>query len=359
MDESDDSDDEDINVRLIGRREYKLKPRINLDCWDDVDFVQRFRLKKETVLIVLELIKPALEFDEVRSRYIAPITQLLIALRFYALGSMQITVADFGGVCRASVCRILVRVSEAIARLRPQYVKMPETEEERKAASDAFFQIAAFPRVIGAIDCTHVKIQSPGGDQAESYRNRKGWFSFNVQTVADAKLKIINIVARWPGSTHDQHIFNNSRLQMRLERGDFGNFFIIGDSGYRNTRYLPTPFLTVDSAAKNLYNESQIRTRNVVERSYGVLKRRFPVLSLGMRLKLETVQTIIVACAILHNIAIDNKDEILLEDVPEEENDDEEDAGDDDDNHGMNAREYLVANYFSSLAAEHAIEAIR
>ena len=32
-----------------------------------------------------------------------------------------------------------------------------------------------------------------------------------------------------------------------------------------------------------LFNESQIRTRNVVERSYGVWKRRFPVLANGLR----------------------------------------------------------------------------
>lgn len=139
-----------------------------------------------------------LEFGEKRSRYIRPIVQLLIALRFYALGSMQITVADFAGVCRAraSVCCILVRVSDAIARERPNYVKMPQpqTEEEMKAASHAFADIASFPRVIGTIDCTHIKIQSPGGDQAEQYRNRKGVFSFNVQTVAAANLKVINIV---------------------------------------------------------------------------------------------------------------------------------------------------------------------
>lgn len=137
-----------------------------------------------------------------------------------------------------------------------------------------------------------------------------GWFSINVQTVAAADLKIENIVARWPGSSHDQSIFNASFLLARLERGDFGRYIIVGDSGYKNTRYLATPYLHYDEndRAKNLYNESQIRTRNVVERSYGVWKRRFPVLSLGIRLALKRVQAVIVACGVLHNIAIDAKD---------------------------------------------------
>ncbi|XP_055634319.1 putative nuclease HARBI1 [Toxorhynchites rutilus septentrionalis] len=235
---------------------------------------------------------------------------LIIALRFYALGSVQIAVADFAGICISSVCRIIRRVSFALAQLRSRFIKMPKTQHELHAASREFYSIAKFPRTIASIDCTHVKIQSPGGDHAENYRNRKSWFSINVQTVSSANLKILNIVARWPGASHDQHIFNNSSLKMQLERGDYGHFIIVGDSGYRNTKYLATPFLRCETAAENLYNESQIRTRNVVERSYGVWKRRFPVLSLGMRVIISTVQLIIVACAVLHNIAIDAKEEV-------------------------------------------------
>lgn len=52
----------------------------------------------------------------------------------------------------------------------------------------------------------------------------------------------------------------------------------------------------------------------------GVLKRRFPVLAYGIRLKLETALTVIVAAGILHNIAKDmNEDE-----PPIEENIDEQ-----------------------------------
>ena len=221
---------------------------------------------------------------------------------------MKIAIADFAGVCVSSVCRIIRRVSLALAKQRKRFIRMPITESELHDASRDFYAVARFPRTIGAIDCTHIKIQSPGGNQAENYRNRKSWFSLNVQTVCSADLKILNVVARWPGASHDQHIFNNSTLKMQLERGDFGNFIIVGDSGYRNTKYLATPFLRCNTQIQALYNESQIRTRNVVERSYGVWKRRFPVLSMGLRVNISTVQLIIVACAVLHNIAIDAKE---------------------------------------------------
>jgi hypothetical protein len=31
------------------------------------------------------------------------------------------------------------------------------------------------PRVIGAIDCTHIRVESPGGPNAEIFRNRKSF----------------------------------------------------------------------------------------------------------------------------------------------------------------------------------------
>lgn len=145
---------------------------------------------------------------------------------------------------------------------------------------------------------------------AENFRNRKGYFSINVQTIAAADLKINNIVAHWPGATHDQRIFDNSFIKHQLESGHFGKFIIVGDSGYTDTMYMATPLPNPVTNIELLYNESQIRTRNVVERSYGVLKRRFPVLSLGMRLHMETIKNIIVACAVLHNLCIDQRDRL-------------------------------------------------
>jgi hypothetical protein len=118
-------------------------------------------------------------------------------------------------------------------------------------------------------------------------------------------MHIMDVVARWPGSSHDQTIFNNSAIQARLQRGEFGDSLILGDSGYTVQPYLVTPLRNPQLPEEHLYNEAQIRTRGTVERQYGLWKRRFPVLSLGMRLALDNVQNVIVACAVLHNLAID------------------------------------------------------
>lgn len=278
--------------------------------------------------------------------------QLLLTLRFYATGNILLSVGDFMGVSKSSASRIVQRVSQAIASLRPQYINMYGTNQEMEAACEDFYRIARFPKCIGAIDCTLIKIDSVGGDDAEIFRCRKGYFAVNVQTVSDADLRIRNIVCRWPGSTHDQTIFNNSNLKQQFENNMYGQYLLIGDSGYTLKPYLMTQLQTVETAAQNLYNESLIRTRNVVERQYGVWKRRFPILRLGMRLKLETIRNIIVATAVLHNLALAMGEEFPDDWLEQEEGDDIHENHvnfDNNNNNGRQVRDLLVHQHFGRL----------
>ncbi|XP_071042737.1 uncharacterized protein [Parasteatoda tepidariorum] len=55
---------------------------------------------------------------------------------------------------------------------------------------------------------------------------------------------------------------------------------------------------------KALYNSTHASARNVVERQYGIWKRRFACLDAPLRCKLQNVQKIIVATAVLHNLAL-------------------------------------------------------
>lgn len=84
-----------------------------------------------------------------------------------------------------------------------------------------------------------------------------------------------------------------------------------------------------------------------MERTYGVWKRRFPCLSRGLTTKLITSTTIVVACAVLHNMSLIFND-VLPDDEDEFYNDEEipvqvlnNDAID-----GFAAREAIIARMF-------------
>lgn len=108
------------------------------------------------------------------------------------------------------------------------------------------------------------------------------------------------------------------------------------------------PLHNLITRAEYLYNNSLNRTRNVVERSYGVWKRRFPCLSMGLRVKLETTLHIIIATAILHNIAISMNDNIPDDHVENEM--DQNWINYEEPRHQANEiRRQLIDNYFSNL----------
>lgn len=280
---------------------------------------------------------------------------VLVTLRYFATGNFLQTVGDFIGLDKGTASRIVSKVSRSIAHMYGEYIKMPVTEAECRNISQKFYNIAKFPKCIGAVDCTHIKILSPGGDNAEVYRNRKGFFSFNVQAICDADCKFQDVICRWPGSSHDSHIFASSNIRAKFENNEFHDYVLVGDSGYGIKQYMITPLGNPQIRAEQLFNESQIRTRNCIERKFGQWKRRFPILAFGIRLSLRKVEAVVIATAVLENIC-----KLFDEPVPPI-NEEEEAAIDfvnDVDNHininDMNnlnnvVRHQLINDYFSNL----------
>lgn len=135
----------------------------------------------------------------------------------FATGNFQRVAGDLGGISSSSVCRIVKRVSRAIASLRPNYIRMPDAAEAQRLKQQ-FYDIAGFPGVIGCIECTHIPLKYPiNALHPLAYTNRKGFYSYIVQMICDASMKIRNVVARWPGSSHDSRIFRNSQVLNYLQ----------------------------------------------------------------------------------------------------------------------------------------------
>lgn len=94
--------------------------------------VRWYRLPKELVKYLLTRFGDKLSYGSDHNNCLSPIEQLLLALRFYATGSFQIVIGDLGKVSQPSACRAIQRVSVLIAKLLPEYVSLPKTEEERQ-----------------------------------------------------------------------------------------------------------------------------------------------------------------------------------------------------------------------------------
>uniref|UniRef100_A0A3B4V1M9 DDE Tnp4 domain-containing protein n=1 Tax=Seriola dumerili TaxID=41447 RepID=A0A3B4V1M9_SERDU len=185
-----------INQNRVPQR--KLRDRLNpLEFYDKDEFLSRYSFTKETRLELGRWIGPTVKHRSDRNAAVPPMLQLLVALRYYATGCFKRTVGS--------------RVSRAIASLKNQYIQISPTGE----MAAGFYRRAGFPGVLGAIDCTHIPIQNPGGVNGD-----------------DEKSEITNIVARWPG--------------------------------YDSQLYLMTPLLTPQTPTERRCNSCHIAARGVM-----------------------------------------------------------------------------------------------
>ena len=181
---------------------------------------------------------------------------------------------DVTGITKMSASRCVHSVSSALCRHLYEYIQFPTTEAQQRQVKADFHGIANFPNVLGSIDGSIIPIRGPVSDEPV-FVSRKGGHGMNVQIVNNAQLHITNIVARWPGSTHDSHIWNMCGLNRALLEGALGAGWLLGDSGYACSTRMMTPILTPHTVNDRRYNVSQRKTRNSSERTIGVWKMRF------------------------------------------------------------------------------------
>ncbi|XP_071102876.1 putative nuclease HARBI1 [Haliotis cracherodii] len=246
-----------------------------------------------------------------RNNAITPEMEIAVMLRYHATGKMHLCNADALGISLPSISRIVSETIDALSTLAivRQFVKIPvlrtDTHEDIRNIQRnqaAFMATAGFPGVFGVIDGTHVRIIAPSVDEPE-YVCRKHFHSINAQIVFDAHYNILDMVAKWPRSTHDARVINESGVRAAFEQHFIPHgCHLLGDSGYPCRRWLLTPYLRPQPGPQTRYNRAHKRTRCEVERGIGQLKRRFHILHGQVRLKPVKVFMVIIVCAILHNI---------------------------------------------------------
>jgi DDE superfamily endonuclease len=200
-----------------------------------------------------------------------------------------------------------------------------------------------FKDCIGAIDGTHIPAFVPEANRAP-YRNRKGHISQNVLAACSLDFKFVYVLSGWEGSASDSVVYQNAKdTDFKIP----DRKYYLADAGYPNTDSLLAPYRGVRYHLKEwggrdnrcdhlmfcylcinvcrprnkeeLFNLRHARLRNVIERIFGVLKKRFKVLLVAQEYSFVTQTQLISAVAFLHNFIISNDpDEISIDDIETE-----------------------------------------
>uniref|UniRef100_A0A803J8A4 Putative nuclease HARBI1 n=1 Tax=Xenopus tropicalis TaxID=8364 RepID=A0A803J8A4_XENTR len=212
------------------------------------------------------------------SQALPRICKLLAVLHFLGSGSFQQVSARLVGMSQPTFSRIRRQVLRALLPHSQRLISFPSTEAEWTRVKQDFYLNGHFRNGLGAIDCTHVPLTPPRLHQ-ECYLNRERSHSINVQGVCDSHLRIMSVRSGFPGSVHDAHILRQSALYEGFTKGEMLQGWLVGDTGYGVLPWLMTPVHFPRTPAQRRYNHAHRKTRNVIERLFGVLKSRFRCLS--------------------------------------------------------------------------------
>lgn len=215
-------------------------------------------------------------------------------------------VADRFGMNKGRLHHVVVMVCQLITQRRADVIRWPSTEQQLQSYASKFQQRCGIPGVAGAIDGTHICIPGPSSHR-ESYINRKGLPSIQLQVVCTADLLFLDVYTGWPGAVHDARVFRNSPLKDVLEDATFpSEYHLLGDSAYPLSSYLLVPFRDNGqlSVVEKTFNKAHASTRVEVERAIGLLKGKFRRLKYLEMTDLGSIPVVIFATCSLHNFLI-------------------------------------------------------
>ena len=167
-----------------------------------------------------------------------------------------------------------------------------------------------FQDALGALDGTHIHAIIEALEQGP-FRNRKKTITQNVLGVCNFDLTFSYMLTGWEVSAHDGRVLNDAKGKgLRI----FPGKYYLGDAGYGLTRYCLTPYRGVRYHLKEwargnespqnkeeLFNLRHSSLRNVIERIFGVLKNRFPLLVRMHSFPFKYQCKLVKIAAMLHN----------------------------------------------------------
>jgi hypothetical protein len=197
--------------------------------------------------------------------------------------------------------------------LSEDYIHLIEPEEYEDCVTEISRNPKFYPYFkdcIGAIDGSLIPVSVPAALD-ESYFCRKGFKAQNILAVVSFDLTFQYVLAGWEGTAHDSRVLDDA-LGKGFEIPE--DKYYLADAGYGMSPHFLTPYRGVryhlkewaqagqqPQNEKELYNLRHSSLRNAIERTFGVLKKRFKVLNTPIEYNLKVQVSLVKALCALHN----------------------------------------------------------
>ncbi|XP_069502377.1 putative nuclease HARBI1 [Ambystoma mexicanum] len=237
-----------------------------------------YHLDSDTITTIVDLLHDDLvSLISIRTA-IPTLLKVVCVLHFLATGTYQHTVGQLDGISQPGFSSVLNQVLDALLKHASATISPPQTAQEVNDTKIALHALAGMPNVIGVLDCSHMELVVQHAVELV-YRIRKQYHSINVQMVRNARKMITHCCARYPGSTHDSMVLQNSVLPRYMEQHAARRAWLLGDAGYPLKLWLLTPVMNPLNRHEEDYNRAHTLTCVVIEQTFGLLKAWFRCLS--------------------------------------------------------------------------------
>ena len=148
------------------------------EAFDDEKLFRKFRFRRHDIIGITDDIERDINIAN-RSGSLTPLLQVLVTLRYYASGSFQDVCGELIGIDQSTVSRTVTRVTVALLRQVPNYVRLPNQRHADRTKAK-FYDTNGFPNVVGCIDGTQIRIQAPTENEHE-FINRPSFHQLHSQ----------------------------------------------------------------------------------------------------------------------------------------------------------------------------------
>ncbi|WVZ49431.1 hypothetical protein U9M48_000796 [Paspalum notatum var. saurae] len=161
-----------------------------------------------------------------------------------------------------------------------------------------------FDGCIGAIDGTHIRTNFAKKDR-QNYMSRKGFTSYNVLATVDMDMRFTYVATGMAGSCHDMMVLRQCMKDPMFPEPPLGKYYL-ADAGYVTQKgYLGRYIHGTSEPKETLFNSCHASLRVVVERAFGLLKKKWQIMKEMSFFAKDMQGKFIIACFALHNFLLD------------------------------------------------------
>ncbi|CAJ1074425.1 protein ANTAGONIST OF LIKE HETEROCHROMATIN PROTEIN 1 [Xyrichtys novacula] len=312
------------------------------DWWERVvmtefqpsDWLDKFRMSKETFFYLCEKLRPRLARQDTSFRLALPVEKrVAVALWRLASNIEYRTISTLFGVGKSTVCRCVRDMCHAIVALLSSIYLRPPCEQELEDSAQLFLLNLGFPHCVAAIATLHTAIITPSNN-ASDYINPAGWLSVMSQVAVNGQGQFWDVCASFPGGTDPADILQNSSLWATGAEGRLSpakppifmgkplKYVLLGDTCYPLQSWLLKAYPeergrrgshTSLTKQQQLFNQRLTSALRVPQEALLRLRARWQCLSKRNDCGLDVVPTMILACCILHNVCESHGDAFMAE----------------------------------------------